>query len=122
MWLIFGRGADPSDVRAAMEVHRACSAETVAAFMPTFSDHDRATALEALAEVPALVVVGDADRLCPVEHSRAIADALPTAELAVYPGVGHMVQMERRAEVSRRLLALVERALARSTTVVEATP
>jgi pimeloyl-ACP methyl ester carboxylesterase len=122
MWLIFGRGADPSDVRAAMEVHRACSAETVAAFMPTFSDHDRATALEALAEVPALVVVGDADRLCPVEHSRAIADALPTAELAVYPGVGHMVQMERRAEVSRRLLALVERALARSTTAVQATP
>ncbi len=121
MWLIFGRGADPSDVRAAMEVHRACSAETVAAFMPTFSDHDRATALEALAEVPALVVVGDADRLCPVEHSRAIADALPTAELAVYPGVGHMVQMERRAEVSRRLLALVDRALAPTPESVEVT-
>ncbi|MGY1732392.1 alpha/beta fold hydrolase [Geodermatophilus sp. SYSU D01045] len=112
MWLIFSAAADPADVRAATEVHRACSAETVAAFLPTFSDHDRAAALEALAEVPALVAVGDADRLCPVEHSRTLAAALPTAELAVYPGAGHMVQLERRPEVSRRLLALVDRALA----------
>ncbi|MGY1668407.1 alpha/beta fold hydrolase [Geodermatophilus sp. SYSU D00696] len=112
MKLIFGAAADPADVRAAMEVHRACSAETVAAFMPTLSEHDRAQALEALAEVPTLVAVGDADRLCPVEHSRTLAAALPTAELAVYPGAGHMVQMERRPEVSRRLLDLVDRALA----------
>ncbi|MGY1671974.1 alpha/beta fold hydrolase [Geodermatophilus sp. SYSU D00710] len=112
MKLIFGAAADPADVRAALEVHRACSAETVAAFMPTLSEHDRAQALEALAEVPTLVAVGDADRLCPVEHSRTLAAALPTAELAVYPGAGHMVQMERRPEVSRRLLDLVDRALA----------
>jgi pimeloyl-ACP methyl ester carboxylesterase len=118
MKLIFSGAADAADVAAAMEVHRGTTAETVAAFLPTFSDHDRATALETLAEVPALVAVGDADRLCPVEHSRAIAEALPLAELAVYPGVGHMVQLERRAEVSRRLLALVDRALARATAEV----
>jgi pimeloyl-ACP methyl ester carboxylesterase len=112
MWLIFSGAADPADIRTATEVHRACTAETVAAFLPTFSDHDRATALEALSEVPVLVAVGDADRLCPIEHSRTIAAALPTAELAVYPGVGHMVQLERRREVSARLLALVDRALA----------
>ncbi|SFO00747.1 Pimeloyl-ACP methyl ester carboxylesterase [Geodermatophilus obscurus] len=122
MKLIFSGTADAADVAAAMDVHRACSAETVAAFLPTFSDHDRARALEALAEVPALVAVGDADRLCPVEHSRAIADALPMAELAVYPGVGHMVQLERRAEVSRRLLALVDRALARASASVDVVP
>jgi pimeloyl-ACP methyl ester carboxylesterase len=112
MWLIFTRDADPTDVQAAIEVHRGTTAETVAAFLPTFSDHDRLKALEALTEVPVLITVGDADRLCPVEHSRALADALPTAELAVYPGAGHMVQMQRRPEVSRRLLALVDRALA----------
>ena len=111
MWLVFSRDADPADVQAAIQVHRGTTAETVAAFLPTFSDHDRLTALEALTEVPVLITVGDADRLCPVEHSRALADALPTAELAVYPGAGHMVQMQRRPEVSRRLLALVDRAL-----------
>jgi pimeloyl-ACP methyl ester carboxylesterase len=111
MWLIFSGTADAADIAAATEVHRATTAETVAAFLPTFSDHDRATALEALSDVPVLIAVGDADRLCPVEHSRTMAAALPTAELAVYPGVGHMVQMERRREVSDRLLALVDRAL-----------
>ncbi|TFV55609.1 alpha/beta hydrolase [Geodermatophilus sp. DF01-2] len=111
MRLIFSKSADPADVAATMEVHRACSAETVAAFGATFSDHDRVRALKALADVPALVVAGDADLLCPVEHSRVIADALPLAEFAVYPGAGHMVQLERRPEVSRRLLALVEQAV-----------
>ena len=61
-----------------------------------------------------LIAVGDADRLCPVEHSRTMAQALPDAELAVYPGVGHMVQMERRREISDRLLALVDRALSKA--------
>ncbi|SDC52610.1 Pimeloyl-ACP methyl ester carboxylesterase [Geodermatophilus telluris] len=112
MWLVFGGAADPADVRTTIEVHRGTTAETVAAFLPTFSDHDRLTALSALTDVPVLIAVGDADRLCPVEHSRALAEALPTAELAVYPGAGHMVQLERRPEVSRQLLALVERALA----------
>ncbi|SFP82332.1 Pimeloyl-ACP methyl ester carboxylesterase [Geodermatophilus dictyosporus] len=119
-WLVFSGAADPADVRTAMDVHRACTAETVAAFLPTFSDHDRVTALAALADVPVLIAAGDADRLCPIAHSHAMADALPTAELAVYPGAGHMVQMERRPEVSRRLLALVDRALARASRPVPA--
>ena len=115
MWLIFSGTADAADIAAATEVHRGTTAETVAAFLPTFSTHDRAAALDALSDVPVLIVVGDADRLCPVEHSRAIAAALPDAELAVFPGVGHMVQMERRRDVSDRLLALVDRALSPAT-------
>jgi pimeloyl-ACP methyl ester carboxylesterase len=110
--LIFPRGVDPALVREALDVHRECSAETVAAFLGTFSDHDRATALEALSHVPSLVVVGDRDALCPIDHSRALATALPGSELVVYPGVGHMVHLERRPEVSRHLVELVDRALA----------
>ncbi|GAC1323883.1 MAG: hypothetical protein NVSMB13_04440 [Mycobacteriales bacterium] len=80
-------------------------------FLPTFSDHDRLEALQALAHVPSVVVVGDKDLLCPLAHAHAIADALPQSELTVFPGVGHMVHMERRQEVSRILLGLVDRAL-----------
>ena len=109
--MIFPKGADPALVKEALDVHRECSAETVAAFLATFSDHDRRTALASLAHVPTAVVVGDQDVLCPLAHSQALADALPTSELTVFPGVGHMVHMERRAEVSRILVALVDRAL-----------
>jgi len=111
--MIFPRGADRELVATALEVHRACSAETVAAFLDTFRGHDRVHALQALSHVQTLVVVGDKDALCPVAHSHAIAAALPASELVIYPGVGHMVHLERREEVSRRLVGLVDRALAR---------
>jgi pimeloyl-ACP methyl ester carboxylesterase len=111
--LIFEKGADPAHVQQALDVQRACRAETVAYFLATFSEHDRLEALSALAEVPSVVIVGDKDRLCPLEHSQALAGALPAGELVVYPGVGHMVQLERRAEVSRQLLGLADRALVR---------
>ena len=110
--LIFPTGADPQLVALTLNDQLACTAETVAAFYPTFSGHDRVEALAALAHLPALVVVGDRDLVCPLEHSRAIALALPGAELVVYPGVGHMVHLQRRAEVSRQLVTLVDRALA----------
>jgi pimeloyl-ACP methyl ester carboxylesterase len=110
--VLFPKGADPALVREALEVHKECSAETVAAFHATFSDHDRRKALASLSHVPTVVVVGDRDLLCPLSHSQALADALPTSELTVFPGVGHMVHMERRGEVSRILVDLVDRALA----------
>lgn len=109
----FAAGADPADVQDVLEVQAACRAETVHFFLATFSDHDRSAALSAIAHVPALVVVGEQDRLCPVEHSRRIAAALPDSELVLLPGAGHMVHLQRRAEVSRHLVALVDRALAR---------
>jgi pimeloyl-ACP methyl ester carboxylesterase len=45
-----------------------------------------------------------------VVHSRAIADALPDAELVVVPGTGHMVQLEAEQLVTRRLRELLGRA------------
>jgi pimeloyl-ACP methyl ester carboxylesterase len=113
-WLLFPRGAEPELVRQALDVHRESSAEVVAAFLPTLSDHDRRAALRALADVPAVVVVGDQDRLCPLAHSQALAAALPSSELTVFPGVGHMVHLERRPEVSAILLGLLDRALTRT--------
>jgi pimeloyl-ACP methyl ester carboxylesterase len=109
--MIFPKGADRALVREALDVHRECSAETVAAFLATFSDHDRRAALQSLSHVPSAVVVGDQDVLCPLPHSQALAEALPPSELTVFPGVGHMVHLERREEVSRILVSLVDRCL-----------
>ena len=111
--LIFPRGTDPALVAAALDVQRATRADTVAWFLPAFSTHDRLAVLKALEDLPAVVVVGDRDLLCPLPHSQALAGALRGAELVVYPGVGHMVQMQRRPEVSAQLVRLVDRALAR---------
>lgn len=109
--LIFGPGADPADVRMTLEDMLGCPAETTAAFFETFADHDRRQALAALEQVPAMVIVGDHDMLCPLAHSKVIVEALPLGELSVYPGAGHMVQLERRPEVSSRLLDLLDRTI-----------
>jgi pimeloyl-ACP methyl ester carboxylesterase len=49
---------------------------------------DRTEALAAV-EVPALIVHGDADQLIDVSGSHALAQAIPHAELQIFPGMGH---------------------------------
>ena len=106
--LLFGPGAAADDIAATLADMTRCPAATVADFHLTFADHDRVAALAALTGVRTVVMVGTRDKLCPEGHGRAIAAALPGAELFVYPGSGHMLQLERAPEVNRRLLELCE--------------
>ncbi len=53
---------------------------------------------------PALVAVGEADRLTPPEHAREITAALPRARLEIVPGAGHMLTMEEPRRVNALLL------------------
>jgi len=84
--------------------------EVIAAFYPTFIDHDKLAALGVLSAVETLVLVGDKDMVTPPDHSRAVADALPEAELVTLPRSGHMVMLEQAAMVNLHLRALVRRA------------
>ncbi|ONH23303.1 alpha/beta fold hydrolase [Pseudofrankia asymbiotica] len=85
----------------------------VGAFLPTLLDHDRLAAAGALRDVPTLLLVGDADVMTPIEHSRILAEALPEAELVVEEGAGHAVILERPDAVNARLRDLVNRATPR---------
>ena len=61
-------------------------------------------------DVPTLLIVGEEDRISPVEEMRGIADAIPGAELAVIPDAGHMSPLENPEAVNaaiRDLLATV---------------
>lgn len=55
---------------------------------------------------PALVIVGDRDRLS-LEPCHALADALPNAQLLVVEGAGHVVNLERREQVSAAIGAFL---------------
>jgi 3-oxoadipate enol-lactonase len=52
-------------------------------------------------DVPALVLVGEEDKAQPPSRSRAIADALPNAELVVIPEAGHLSALEQPEAVSQ---------------------
>ncbi len=52
--------------------------------------------------LPALVIVGERDRLSR-DPCRELASALPNAELLIVPGAGHVVNLERREQVSEAI-------------------
>jgi pimeloyl-ACP methyl ester carboxylesterase len=83
--------------------------DVIAEFYPTLAAHDKLAALDVLRGLPAVVVVGDADRLTPPAHGRAIAAALPDAELIEIADGGHVVMLEHPGLVTDALAGLVDR-------------
>jgi pimeloyl-ACP methyl ester carboxylesterase len=56
--------------------------------------------------VPVVVLAGAADRVIPASESERIVELLPNGRLTVFDGAGHMVPMERGAEVAEAILEL----------------
>jgi pimeloyl-ACP methyl ester carboxylesterase len=109
----FGGWTSPSMTRFVHDMNAATPADVLAEFIPTLVQHDKLESLEALRAVPTLVLVGDHDLLTPVAHSEEILRKVPTADFVVVPESGHMVILERYADVNYRLRELFRRSLAR---------
>jgi pimeloyl-ACP methyl ester carboxylesterase/acyl-CoA thioesterase FadM len=65
--------------------------------------------LRSLKELPALVVVGEEDKLTPPERAQAMVDVLPQGELVVVPGAGHLSSLERPDVVTSALRGFLDR-------------
>ena len=63
--------------------------------------------------VPALVVVGDHDRITPPSSSVALAGELPDGRLEIVEGAGHFPMLEAHEEFNRRLGSFAEHVLPR---------
>ncbi len=111
-WLLLGPGADRLAVQTTAACIAGCRGATIAGFRATLDAHDRDKWLAGFAKVPTAVLVGTHDRLTPVKLARRMISELPSAELTVFPGAGHMLPLERVVGVSARLARLVRRAAA----------
>jgi pimeloyl-ACP methyl ester carboxylesterase len=60
--------------------------------------------------VPTAVVVGDHDVITPVDQSETLAGGIGGAELIILRGCGHMVMLERPAELDDAIISLAKRA------------
>ncbi|GAA2638692.1 alpha/beta hydrolase [Streptomyces vastus] len=110
------KDVDPAVARFAERLIEGTPIDVVAEFYPAFTDHDKTEALAYFAELPVLVLSGVKDLVTPSEHSEAIADVLPDAELVLVPDAGHLVMLEHPAVVTDRLADLLARAGAMPTT------
>jgi pimeloyl-ACP methyl ester carboxylesterase len=114
-WLLtrrygFGSGRpSPALVSYVEQMNSATRTESVARYLRTLYTHDRVMALGALSEIPVLVICGDEDLLTPVEHSQAIGQALPTAEMVTVPKAGHVVLLEHHEAVNAVFVPFVRK-------------
>ncbi|QOV36207.1 alpha/beta hydrolase [Streptomyces ferrugineus] len=104
------RDVDPAVARFAERMIEGTPIDVVAEFYPAFTDHDKTEALALFADMPVLVLAGVGDLVTPSEHSEAIADLLPDAELVLVPDAGHLVMLEHPEVVTDRLADLLTRA------------
>jgi pimeloyl-ACP methyl ester carboxylesterase len=103
------RDVDPAVGRFAERMIESTPIDVVAEYYPAFDDHDKTEALAHFAGMPVLVLAGVQDRVTPSEHSEAIADLLPGAELVLVPDAGHLVILEHPEVVTDRLADLLTR-------------
>ncbi len=104
------RDVSPAVVQFVEQMGVQTPVDVIAEFYDTFTTHDKLGAIGVLRDVETLVLAGSKDLMTPVDHSRAMADALPDAHLVVVEGAGHMVLLERPALVTLQLRALIARA------------
>lgn len=84
--------------------------EVIAEFLPAVLQHDLRDGLPPLAALPGMIICGEADRMLPLEQSRALARALPLAELVIVPGAGHNVMLENPTMTTDAIRDLLWRA------------
>ncbi|MDX3383846.1 alpha/beta hydrolase [Streptomyces niveiscabiei] len=104
------RDVDPAVARFAERMIEGTTIDVVAEFYPAFTEHDKTEALASFREMPVLVLAGVGDLVTPSEHSEAIGDLLPDAELVLVPDAGHLVMLEHPEVVTDRLADLLMRA------------
>jgi pimeloyl-ACP methyl ester carboxylesterase len=61
-------------------------------------------------DVPTLVLVGEEDALTPPEHSKAIASAVPGAELVVIDDAGHLSNLDQADVFTEHLVRFLDAA------------
>ncbi|GAA4539809.1 MULTISPECIES: alpha/beta fold hydrolase [Streptomyces] len=103
------RDVDPAVARFAERMIESTPIDVVAEYYPAFNDHDKTEALVHFTDLPLLVLAGVQDLVTPSEHSEAIADLLPDAELVLVPDAGHLVMLEHPEVVTDRLADLLTR-------------
>ncbi|SCG61350.1 alpha/beta fold hydrolase [Micromonospora inositola] len=112
-WMLFGDRCDPADIRLVTSAVAHASLRSIGGFRASIGAQHRLDTLAALGHLPAAALVGDRDRLTPPPCAESIAAALPTTELTVCPGAGHMLMMERPDEVNAALAAVLRQVLER---------
>jgi pimeloyl-ACP methyl ester carboxylesterase len=105
----FGTDAAPSLVEHTKRMHGRVPVEVLAALLPAFSELNLDHALAPLQRAETVIIVGERDRMTPLGLSRSLLKRLPNADMVTLADTGHMLMLERYAEVNQVLRDLLVR-------------
>jgi pimeloyl-ACP methyl ester carboxylesterase len=88
-------------IRTAMQQ---TSARSVAGALRGMAQRPDRTAELGSITVPTLILVGAHDAITPVAEAETMATALPSAQLAIIPGAGHLAPLENAEAANRAIL------------------
>jgi pimeloyl-ACP methyl ester carboxylesterase len=109
---LFGFGSKPSPAQVAF-VDRTLAATDVevwAKVFPSLLDFDHSEVLERI-DVPALIAVGDKDRLTPPAAARHMAEKIGGARLLVLEDAGHMAMLEEHEVLDAEIATFARQVL-----------
>jgi pimeloyl-ACP methyl ester carboxylesterase len=109
---LFGFGSDPSPSQVAFidRTLAGTGVEVWAKVFPSLIDFDLSEVLEKV-DVPALVAVGDKDRITPPTAARHMADKIPGARLLVLEDAGHCAFLEEHEVLDAEIAAFAAEVL-----------
>jgi pimeloyl-ACP methyl ester carboxylesterase len=109
---LFGFGSNPSPSQVAFidSTLAGTDVEVWAKVFPSLIDFDLSESLEAVA-VPALIAVGDKDRLTPPAAARYMADKIPGSRLLILEDAGHCAFLEGHEVLDAELAAFADEVL-----------
>jgi pimeloyl-ACP methyl ester carboxylesterase len=110
---LFGFGSNPSPSQVAFidQTLAGTDVEVWAKVFPSLVDFDLSESLEAV-DVPALIVVGDKDRLTPPAAARYMAEKIPGARLLILEDAGHCAFLEEHEVLDAEIAAFADEVLA----------
>jgi non-heme chloroperoxidase len=106
--LAFGEHPSPSQVELTQQIVASVPARVTGPLTVAVFNFDLRTSLASI-NLPTTVVVGTNDLFTPFRQAERMADAIPGAELVVLDGCGHMVMLERHAQLSAIITQLAGR-------------
>lgn len=83
----------------AQRVLQHCAPDVLCSDLNACNSYSGALSAAAKVAVPTTVILGDRDMMTPAKAGKALAAAIPNAQVVVFPGAGHMLMMERPDEL-----------------------
>jgi pimeloyl-ACP methyl ester carboxylesterase len=104
---LYEQGVDSDLVDEAAKARELTPIDTGGADWRAANSFDRMQSVKDI-EVPALIIAGTEDSLTPPKYAEYLASHIAENELHVFEGAGHMLMMERAADVSEAIEAFYQ--------------